>query len=95
MIDLIEDYTWADEDCDLLTKNQIEYHKGVRFSDILSEQTCVVIQYSYRFTFKFGINMDEMYIISSNVSEDINFYFRHLLLGLIPIFEKLVPRLRI
>ena len=55
MIDLIEDYTWADEDCDLLTKNQIEYHKGVRFSDILSEQTCVVIQYSYRFTFQFGI----------------------------------------
>ena len=52
MIDLIEDYTWADEDCDLLTKNQIEYHKGVRFSDILSEQTCVVIQYSYRFTFQ-------------------------------------------
>ena len=95
MIDLIEDYTWADEDCDLLTKNQIEYHKGVRFSDILSEQTCVVIQYSYRFTFKFNVNMDEMYIISSNVSEDINFYFRHLLLGLIPIFEKLVPRLRI
>ena len=42
MIDLIEDYTWADEDCDLLTKNQIEYHKGVRFSDILSEQNCVV-----------------------------------------------------
>ena len=31
MIDLIEDYTWADEDCDLLTKTQIEYHKGVRF----------------------------------------------------------------
>ncbi len=42
MNDLIEDYTWADEDCDLLTKNQIEYHKGVRFSDILSEQNCVV-----------------------------------------------------
>ena len=46
MIDLIEDYTWADEDCDLLTKSQIEYHKGVRFYRYLREQNCVVRKYS-------------------------------------------------
>ena len=42
MIDLIEDYTWADEDCDLLTKSQIEYHKAVRFYRY-SERTKIVL----------------------------------------------------
>ena len=54
MIDLIEDYTWADEDCDLLTKTQIEYHKGVRFYRY-SEGTklcCPNKTYYYRFTFQ-------------------------------------------
>lgn len=46
MIDLIEDYTWADEDCDLLTKTQIEYHKGVRFYRY-SEGTKCVVQKTY------------------------------------------------
>ena len=30
-MDLLEEYSWADEDCSLLTQQQVEYHKNVSF----------------------------------------------------------------